>query len=183
MELKSKLDIPSGDYAGALADGADASTPHRTHSDVRAALESLGYGPEEIHAVLIDMPTEGDTSRLLKDALRRLASGIEQMREELLNESESEADLLSPSETETDTELLAEPGLRPRTLAEFVGQAELKSHLRVILGAASKRRDAVDHLLFAGPPGLGKTTFGAHNCCRDGVASVGHFRPGVGTIR
>ena len=80
------------------------------------------------------------------------------MREELLNESESEADLLSPSETETDTELLAEPGLRPRTLAEFVGQAELKSHLRVILGAASKRRDAVDHLLFAGPPGLGKTT-------------------------
>ena len=80
------------------------------------------------------------------------------MREELLNESEPEADLLSPSETETDTELLAEPGLRPRTLAEFVGQTELKSHLRVILGAASKRRDAVDHLLFAGPPGLGKTT-------------------------
>ena len=80
------------------------------------------------------------------------------MREELLNESESEADLLSPSETETDTELLAEPGLRPRNLAEFVGQTELKGHLRVILGAASKRRDAVDHLLFAGPPGLGKTT-------------------------
>ncbi len=75
MELKNKLDIPSGDYAGALGDGADASTPQGTHSDVRAALESLGYGPEEIHAVLVDMPTEGDTSRLLRDALRRLASG------------------------------------------------------------------------------------------------------------
>lgn len=79
------------------------------------------------------------------------------MREEILNEPGAD-DLLTPSETESDAELLAELGLRPRTLAEFVGQSELKSHLRVILGAASKRRDAVDHLLFAGPPGLGKTT-------------------------
>ncbi len=74
MELKSKLDIPSGDYAGVLGDGADASTRQGTQSDVRAALESLGYGPEEIHAVLVDIPAEGDTSLLLKDALRRLAS-------------------------------------------------------------------------------------------------------------
>ena len=80
------------------------------------------------------------------------------MREELLNEAETDEDLLSPSETETDAELLAVSGLRPRILAEFVGQKELKSHLRVILGAAAKRREAVDHLLFAGPPGLGKTT-------------------------
>ena len=80
------------------------------------------------------------------------------MREELLNESQTNTDLLSPAETDTDSELLAEPGLRPRILAEFVGQSELKSHLRVILSAAAKRRDAVDHLLFAGPPGLGKTT-------------------------
>lgn len=80
------------------------------------------------------------------------------MREELLNDAQSDEDLLSPDETITDAELLADHGLRPRTLAEFVGQTELKSHLRVILGAASKRRDAVDHLLFAGPPGLGKTT-------------------------
>ena len=77
------------------------------------------------------------------------------MREELLNDAQSEEDLLTPDETATDAALLADHGLRPRTLAEFVGQSELKSHLRVILGAASKRRDAVDHLLFAGPPGLG----------------------------
>ena len=75
MELKSRLDIPSGDYAGVVADGADASTPQAVHGDVRAALESLGYGPEEIHAVLVDMPVQGDTGALLKDALRRLASG------------------------------------------------------------------------------------------------------------
>jgi Holliday junction DNA helicase RuvB len=55
-------------------------------------------------------------------------------------------------------EVDAEVGLRPRTLHEFVGQAELKEHLEVMLEAARRRRQPVDHLLFAGPPGLGKTT-------------------------
>ena len=53
---------------------------------------------------------------------------------------------------------LGEAALRPRSLEEFVGQGELKGHLDVLLGAARKRREPVDHLLFAGPPGLGKTT-------------------------
>ncbi|MEM7271717.1 MAG: Holliday junction branch migration DNA helicase RuvB [Actinomycetota bacterium] len=51
-----------------------------------------------------------------------------------------------------------EKGLRPRSLEEFVGQAELKERLGVILRAARARQEAADHLLFAGPPGLGKTT-------------------------
>jgi len=51
-----------------------------------------------------------------------------------------------------------EGGLRPSQLADFVGQAELKEHLGIILEAARRRAQAVDHLLFAGPPGLGKTT-------------------------
>lgn len=51
-----------------------------------------------------------------------------------------------------------EAGLRPASLDDFVGQPELKETLRVILGAARKRNRAADHLLFAGPPGLGKTT-------------------------
>jgi len=80
------------------------------------------------------------------------------VREEFLNVPPTDTDLLSPVETTDDAELATESGLRPRVLADFVGQAELKSHLRVILGAAAKRGDAVDHLLFAGPPGLGKTT-------------------------
>jgi hypothetical protein len=54
-----------------------------------------------------------------------------------------------------------EPTLRPRRLDEFVGQRELKAHLGVILGAAKQRSEAADHLLFAGPPGLGKTTLAA----------------------
>jgi Holliday junction DNA helicase RuvB len=52
----------------------------------------------------------------------------------------------------------AEAGLRPRTLDDFVGQSELKEHLSIILEAARRRGQAADHLLFAGPPGLGKTT-------------------------
>jgi Holliday junction DNA helicase RuvB len=55
-------------------------------------------------------------------------------------------------------EAAEESNLRPRRLAEFVGQAQLKEHLSIVLEAARRRGQAVDHLLFAGPPGLGKTT-------------------------
>jgi Holliday junction DNA helicase RuvB len=71
-------------------------------------------------------------------------------------------ELLDPQPTGED--LVAEvgapdvPGVRPRQLSDFVGQAELKEHLAIVLEAARRRGQAVDHLLFAGPPGLGKTT-------------------------
>jgi Holliday junction DNA helicase RuvB len=55
-------------------------------------------------------------------------------------------------------EELEEVGLRPHTLEEFVGQAQLVEHLSIVLEAARGRRQPVDHLLFAGPPGLGKTS-------------------------
>jgi Holliday junction DNA helicase RuvB len=48
--------------------------------------------------------------------------------------------------------------LRPRHLADFVGQAQLKEHLEIVLEAARRRGAPADHLLFAGPPGLGKTS-------------------------
>ena len=51
-----------------------------------------------------------------------------------------------------------EAGLRPRRLAEFIGQADLVEHLGIVLQAATRRRQPVDHILFAGPPGLGKTS-------------------------
>jgi Holliday junction DNA helicase RuvB len=51
-----------------------------------------------------------------------------------------------------------EPGLRPRRLEEFVGQTALKDQLTVSIGAAAARGEALDHVLLAGPPGLGKTS-------------------------
>lgn len=57
-----------------------------------------------------------------------------------------------------ETERSAEIALRPKGLDEFVGQAKVTQQLELILKAAALRDEAADHLLFAGPPGLGKTT-------------------------
>jgi Holliday junction DNA helicase RuvB len=52
----------------------------------------------------------------------------------------------------------AEPSLRPKVLDEFIGQKSLRENLRVFIDAARSRGEALDHVLFVGPPGLGKTT-------------------------
>src|SRR5829696_7579556 len=52
----------------------------------------------------------------------------------------------------------ADAALRPSRLDEFVGQSQVKSSLQIAIDAAKKRRDTLDHILFFGPPGLGKTT-------------------------
>ena len=82
-------------------------------------------------------------------------------------------ELLTPQATEEEVaeEVTDEVGLRPRTLDEFVGQAELKDRLHVILEAARQRGQAADHLLFAGPPGLGKTTLSGMVATEMGVAT------------
>ncbi len=51
-----------------------------------------------------------------------------------------------------------EPSLRPQSLDDFTGQADARANLRVFIDAARQRGTAMDHLLFYGPPGLGKTT-------------------------
>jgi len=72
------------------------------------------------------------------------------VREELLRAGATPAEREGEAEEETT--------LRPRRLAEFVGQPALREHLEIVLGAARQRGQAADHLLFAGPPGLGKTS-------------------------
>ena len=52
----------------------------------------------------------------------------------------------------------AEASLRPQSLNEFIGQAQLRSNLGVFIEAARARGEALDHVIFSGPPGLGKTT-------------------------
>ncbi|MEE9312450.1 MAG: AAA family ATPase, partial [Planctomycetota bacterium] len=51
-----------------------------------------------------------------------------------------------------------ETALRPQSLAEFIGQDNVVENLSVFIQAAKKRCEALDHVLFSGPPGLGKTT-------------------------
>jgi len=57
-----------------------------------------------------------------------------------------------------DDEANFELTLRPRTLGEYIGQEKAKENLEVFINAARKRQEALDHVLFYGPPGLGKTT-------------------------
>ena len=51
-----------------------------------------------------------------------------------------------------------EKSLRPQNLDEYIGQEQIKKNLKVFIGAAKKRSESLDHILFFGPPGLGKTT-------------------------
>ncbi len=63
--------------------------------------------------------------------------------------------LVAAAEREDDT---AETSLRPLTLGEFIGQDQARANLKVFIDAARARGEALDHVLFSGPPGLGKTT-------------------------
>src|SRR3989338_6956673 len=63
---------------------------------------------------------------------------------------------ITPIRTEED--LKYEVNLRPRAFEEYVGQEQVKENLKVAIAAARGRKDVLDHLLFHGPPGLGKTS-------------------------
>src|SRR5215831_3890370 len=63
--------------------------------------------------------------------------------------------VLAPQHVEPDA---AESSVRPASLDDFVGQHQLRDNLRVFIDAAKDRGEALDHILFSGPPGLGKTT-------------------------
>lgn len=58
----------------------------------------------------------------------------------------------------TEEDVRTEPGLRPQLLSEYIGQEKAKSTLKIFIEAARQRQDSLDHVLFYGPPGLGKTT-------------------------
>ena len=64
--------------------------------------------------------------------------------------------IITTEETEEDKKI--EGTLRPRNLKEYIGQEKIKSTLKIFIDAAKTRGEALDHVLFYGPPGLGKTT-------------------------
>jgi holliday junction DNA helicase RuvB len=69
--------------------------------------------------------------------------------------AEDDDRIISPVKRELD---VIDATIRPQTLDDFTGQAQARANLRIFIQAAKSRGDALDHVLFAGPPGLGKTT-------------------------
>ncbi len=74
-----------------------------------------------------------------------------------------------PDGGDLEAETSFEVGIRPKRLADFVGQQQLREKLQIILEAARRRGQPVDHVLFAGPPGLGKTTLAGILACEMGA--------------
>lgn len=57
-----------------------------------------------------------------------------------------------------EEDIKIEGSLRPQTLSDYIGQSKIKDNLKIYIEAAKQRQDSLDHVLFYGPPGLGKTT-------------------------
>lgn len=72
------------------------------------------------------------------------------------NNNEHRERIIEPDFTPEDVDL--EYSLRPKTLAEYIGQDKVKENMKIYIEAAKARRDSLDHVLLYGPPGLGKTT-------------------------
>jgi Holliday junction DNA helicase RuvB len=77
--------------------------------------------------------------------------------------------IIAPEQFGDDTD--QDVSLRPATLADFVGQEKIKESLSIFLQAARDRQEPIDHILFAGPPGLGKTTL-AHIIAKEMGANL-----------
>ena len=142
VELRNRLDLPMLDPVS-VGSGGQGGTRRRRRP--RGARPGSGYAPDEVRDALRELPANADASSLLRDALKLLGARA--------CVTSSSTRTRSPTTIRSTTSACGRVGS-----SEFVGQRELKEHLSIVLEAAKKRGQPADHLLMAGPPGLGKTS-------------------------
>ena len=148
LELKEKVSLTADDAVAAVAD----ETP--THLVARDALVELGYSVLEAEQRAGRCRPRAAAGRAgAARVARRVSAGCLPTAGLGCRVSESvTTSVLDPEDEEV------ERSLRPRRLDDFVGQERIKEQLGIALDAAKGRGEALDHVLLAGPPGLGKTT-------------------------
>ena len=151
IELKDKLNLESmieghGDAEMSLSDPGDAAANVR--DEVIMALTALGYGNTE--AVRSVRAVSGQ----MRWTVRRFETGFEE-NYDILGERQWQTNYTTEF-AEEDVKI--ENHLRPQLLKDYIGQQKVKETLSIYIEAARQREEPLDHVLFYGPPGLGKTT-------------------------
>ncbi len=121
------------------------------HSEAFSALIALGYKPAEVVRLLKTVDPSVDVDR--RDDPARAARRGERLRSLAMIEADRVIAAGGRQEDES-----YDRAVRPKTLADYVGQTAVKAQMEIFISAARKRGDALDHVLIFGPPGLGKTT-------------------------
>src|SRR5690606_30582975 len=147
--------------------GVEQLPPEGTKADVRQCewlLESGGGGPERpADPGETKAGAAGEAREHRPAAVRRIFGYIATWRPRVASTHRTRYCVAMSRPEITTPEVLGdesvvELSLRPQRLAEFIGQRKVKESLRIYIDAALSRREPLDHTLFFGPPGLGKTT-------------------------
>ena len=158
LELKYKLKVEDMPAAASLQLGV----PGSVYRDALTGLEGLGYAEAEAAPVLKNILHEEPDF----EAQRSPPCGPESpcpRTAEVMSDSPNTPSFLPPADlakelSAPDSGSPGDESIRPSRLEDFIGQEELRANLRVFLNAARERGQAMDHVLFYGNPGLGKTT-------------------------
>ena len=131
-----------------LAGALDEKRAPRPVTDAVSALVNLGYGQPQAAAAIAAACAQRGRGRRHGAADPAGAEGAGEV-------STPSPPRARPRRRDDD---VGDTALRPQTLAEFIGQEQARANLAIFIEAARARNEALDHVLFVGPPGLGKTT-------------------------
>ena len=131
-----------------LSGAIDDQRAPRPVADAISALVNLGYGQPQAAAAIASASRSAGENAETAQLIRLGPEGIGEVRR-------TPSRIVTPERRSDD---VGDTALRPQMLSEFVGQAQARANLSIFIEAARKRGEALDHVLFVGPPGLGKTT-------------------------